>query len=611
MAFDYSNIETLTEIKKGQCGTGLLIENDGHIIGECDTVKQIREDIESGQKLVCPDHFVVPALFQKYGIKNANGRIYPEDILKREVDTYIADRVNNRCALGALDHPACQLSDTKILTEKGWKDIADVQVGENVLTITEDGRIEIHPVLRKIDEEYEGDLVHFENRFFDYAVTPQHKLPLKNRHGKRRGMFTAEELYNSSVVDQGHSSLFRNGEWHNESDDYVSIPRLSDEELKGLHFDQVEKYSQDLVIPMEVWMKFMGIYLSEGWSSYNKRNHSGHVSICQKKIEVIESIRDMLEEFPLNYTETENQKSCLHTFSIYDMRLGKYLSQFGKCYDKYVPFEIKKQGKDMLRVFYDWFVLGDGRKRGLGKGNYYSDDVFSTSERLALDLNEIQMKIGYAGHFHKEFRRYDRMIEGREIKGENCHDMYFTHRGTSLNISLSPRRTKIYKEHYKGRVYCIEVQNHTFYTMDRSGHCLWTGNSSGLSGHDVAHNIIELHWEGHSLMGQLELNISPGYRKYGILSTSGDHVANMLLNGYLIGVSSRGVGSVKSMPGGVSVVGEDFSLICWDVVLEPSTPGAFIGKSKEELNRYVESSMVNNDKPRMDERIARISALLG
>ena len=43
------NISQLTEIKKGQTGTGLLIENDGHIIAEQDNIKQIREDIESGQ----------------------------------------------------------------------------------------------------------------------------------------------------------------------------------------------------------------------------------------------------------------------------------------------------------------------------------------------------------------------------------------------------------------------------------------------------------------------------------------------------------------------------------------------------------------------------------
>ena len=100
------NLEQLTEIKKGQTGTGLLIEHDGHIIGNCDTVSQIREDINNGHKFVIPDNFVVSAVFQKYGIKNANGRIYPEAILKREVQKYLENQVANHRAVGSLDHPA-------------------------------------------------------------------------------------------------------------------------------------------------------------------------------------------------------------------------------------------------------------------------------------------------------------------------------------------------------------------------------------------------------------------------------------------------------------------------------------------------------------------------
>lgn len=99
------NLEQLTEIKKGETGTGLLIENDGHIIGNNDVVSQIREDINSGHKFVIPDNFVVSAVFQKYGIKNANGRIYPENILKREVQKYLENQVANHRAVGALDHP--------------------------------------------------------------------------------------------------------------------------------------------------------------------------------------------------------------------------------------------------------------------------------------------------------------------------------------------------------------------------------------------------------------------------------------------------------------------------------------------------------------------------
>ena len=102
----------------------------------------------------------------------------------------------------------------------------------------------------------------------------------------------------------------------------------------------------------------------------------------------------------------------------------------------------------------------------------------------------------------------------------------------------------------------------------------------------ISHNIVELHWEGRTLVGKLELNISEGYRKYGIISTMGDMAANHLLNGYKIGVSSRGVGSVEQKLG-QTIVGEDFELICWDIVSDPSTPGAYIDDGKG-LQQYVE-----------------------
>ena len=86
----------------------------------------------------------------------------------------------------------------------------------------------------------------------------------------------------------------------------------------------------------------------------------------------------------------------------------------------------------------------------------------------------------------------------------------------------------------------------------------------------------------------MELNVSMGFVKHGICSTLGDTVANLLMNGYKIGVSSRGIGSVEQRLG-QTIVGDDYELICWDVVSDPSTPNAWIGNS-EELQQYVEDT---------------------
>ena len=104
----------------------------------------------------------------------------------------------------------------------------------------------------------------------------------------------------------------------------------------------------------------------------------------------------------------------------------------------------------------------------------------------------------------------------------------------------------------------------------------------------VAMNIIELHWERQTLVGKMEILISEGFRRHGIISCEGDQVAHLLLSGIKIGVSSRGLGTVTNKMGTLYVA-DDYELVCWDVVSEPSTPLAFIGNNDTEIQQYVES----------------------
>jgi hypothetical protein len=113
--------------------------------------------------------------------------------------------------------------------------------------------------------------------------------------------------------------------------------------------------------------------------------------------------------------------------------------------------------------------------------------------------------------------------------------------------------------------------------------------SSIIAGDRISHNIIETWWEGQTLMGKMEILMTPGFINYGIVSTKGDEVANLLRNRIKIGVSSRGVGSLKEGKNGEQIVQDDFEIICWDVVTAPSTPDAWIFKNVEEAKPYVES----------------------
>lgn len=118
----------------------------------------------------------------------------------------------------------------------------------------------------------------------------------------------------------------------------------------------------------------------------------------------------------------------------------------------------------------------------------------------------------------------------------------------------------------------------------------------------ISHNVTELWWEGNVLMGKLEIIMSPGFINQGIISCEGDQVANLLRKGLKIGVSSRGVGSLKK-ENGKNIVQDDFELICWDVVTSPSTPGSWIYSEEPSKEQQMSESKENKDKNLLIDRL--------
>jgi hypothetical protein len=118
----------------------------------------------------------------------------------------------------------------------------------------------------------------------------------------------------------------------------------------------------------------------------------------------------------------------------------------------------------------------------------------------------------------------------------------------------------------------------------------------------VSHSILETWWEGKMLMGKINLFPSPGWRKMGIVSTKGDQAAMLIMNGATLGISSRGVGSLKNVKG-QNVVQEDFELVCFDLVSSPSTPGAYVFADLSDREQYQESVQEN---PILDDRMKKL-----
>jgi hypothetical protein len=100
-------------------------------------------------------------------------------------------------------------------------------------------------------------------------------------------------------------------------------------------------------------------------------------------------------------------------------------------------------------------------------------------------------------------------------------------------------------------------------------------DSSVVNLSNVSHNIIEMHWEGNDLVGTVEILSTP----------SGNILKELFKSGIKLGISSRGMGSVNENSDGTLQVQEDFELIAFDFVSNPSTHGAFLFPSRINENK--------------------------
>jgi len=94
---------------------------------------------------------------------------------------------------------------------------------------------------------------------------------------------------------------------------------------------------------------------------------------------------------------------------------------------------------------------------------------------------------------------------------------------------------------------------------------------------EVSHLITNATWDGDSVMGEIEVLPTP----------KGKILESLLEAGVTIGISSRGVGSTdkqRTNEGDVDMVNDDYQIICYDIVSEPSTPGAYLFKEGKSLD---------------------------
>jgi hypothetical protein len=105
--------------------------------------------------------------------------------------------------------------------------------------------------------------------------------------------------------------------------------------------------------------------------------------------------------------------------------------------------------------------------------------------------------------------------------------------------------------------------------------------SSVINLKNASHNIVDIYWDGNTVMGKIEILPTP----------SGNILKALIESNIKLGVSSRGMGSLQENADGLLEVQDDFDLLCWDFVSTPSNPGSYMtslneGKINSSYNPY-------------------------
>ena len=368
---------------------------------------------------------------------------YPEFSPKDEADEFLLldlrDFRNCMEAVKGIDkvyNLACYDEKTEILTENGFKLFKDLRADEKVATLDKDGYLVYQLPTKRFQYNYSGEMFHFEGRFLDFMVTPNHRMYVC-RPGHNNF-----ELRRADKCDLVHLRFKRNAKWRGE--DRIEF------ELKQ---NKSYHYNTKIItnFPIIPFLKFLGYYLSEG-SCIKKDKGTYRINIANSDEKVIREIKKTIKD--LGYTPLV-ERSTFRGVSFCSKFLYDYLKQFGKASNKFIPKEIKNLKPRLLNILFKAMMAGDGSKRGR--------EYYTSSKQLADDLQEILLKMGYSA-----------TISRKVCDHPNWKDKYvvgISKRGISM-ICNRPRRV-----YYSGKVYCVEVPNGIVYVR-RNGKAGWCGNSN-------------------------------------------------------------------------------------------------------------------------------------
>ena len=345
----------------------------------------------------------------------------------------------------------CYDDRTKVLTNRGLKLFKDIDIKNDLFATynLSTHKLEYQKALKYIEHDYNGEMYSIKNKTTNLVITPDHNM-ISLVGGKRQTAII-------KPINQLHYAVLPSK--HGGYDDGKEEPIFI---LPSVRINN--KYDTiPIKIKMDTWLKFLGIFLTDGYCECKPGKYS--VRIYQTKKLFLKEIQQLLKEMPFDFKFRASK--CEYTTC--NKQLAKYLSQFGKKNYREMPNFIDKLSLRQKRVFVDWLWKGDGNHYNNGSWRVF----FSVSIKIVDKLLNYLTQLNYG--LHVVLKQPDgkiHLINGKDIKQNFPIYLVYVKRSKTKWIENS----KINKINYNGKIYCVSVPNRTL-LVERDGQLTWCGNS--------------------------------------------------------------------------------------------------------------------------------------
>lgn len=354
---------------------------------------------------------------------------------------------------------SCFDEQTEVLTQDGFKLFRDLTIDDEVGTLNPvTHTLEYQKPTGVIVKRHDGEMVHFAGSGkvpnFDVMVTPDHQMYMGQ--GGRWTFLPAAKVH-------AGRSFKRWCGWSGAEVETFTLPAYTEHHYSGKQRRYYDIVHPAVEMPMDTWLKFLGIYIAEGCLTRRIKGAAYIIDIAQHAKK--DAVRDLLTAFPFRVKEhTKGFRICSRQLAHYIEQLG-----LGLCNEKFIPTPLKQLSVRQLNLLLDALIVGDGNIHcRTGQRSY-----FTTSKRLADDVQELFLKVGSVANVKRRASAGTITCNFAKPYVRN-HDIYvITERRTKRDAQL--HKQHIRHEYYVGNVYCCDVPNHIICTR-RNGTVTFNGN---------------------------------------------------------------------------------------------------------------------------------------